>query len=156
MSEFIDKHQKSILELLQRDGRISNVNLAEALGISESPCLRKTRALEDSGVITGYRATVDAKSVGLQISAYILVNLDQRSETETNAFFDGLQNEPRVIESVALTGSHDLLLRVVARDIDDLADLTMKGILSYDSVKDIASCVQLKTLKPPSPLPVLL
>lgn len=133
---------------------MSNVNLAQAADLSESPCLRKTRALEEHGIIRGYRAEVDAKALGLQVGAYILVNLDQRSETVTSEFFDALQDEPRVIECVAITGTHDLILKVVARDIDDLADLTMKGILNYDSVKDIASCVQMKTIKAPSPLPV--
>jgi len=154
MPTITDKYQQRILELLQCHGRMSNVQLAEAVGLSESPCLRKTKALEEAGIITGYQATVDARELGLNVSAYILVNLDQRSETVTNHFFDALINEPRVIECVALTGSHDLLLKVVAKDIDDLADLTMKGILSFDSVKDIASCVLLKTIKPLAALPV--
>ncbi|QIB66794.1 Lrp/AsnC family transcriptional regulator [Kineobactrum salinum] len=150
----IGQSERRILDVLQRDGRISNVLLAEAAGISESPCLRKTRALEESGIIEGYKAVLSPRKIGLNVSAYILVNLDQRSETITNEFFDALQGEPRVTECVALTGSHDLLLKVVARDIDDLAELTMGGILSFDSVKDISSCIVLKAIKPPAPLPV--
>lgn len=154
MPKEIGRSEQRLLEVLQSDGRISNVHLAAACNMSESPCLRKTKALEEAGVITGYRAMVDPKKLGLAVSAYILVNLDQRSETVTRKFFDAVQAEPRITECVALTGTHDLLLRVVASDIEDLADLTMRGILSYDSVKDIASCVVLKEIKPMSPLPV--
>ncbi|MEM0954739.1 MAG: Lrp/AsnC family transcriptional regulator [Pseudomonadota bacterium] len=151
----LDKSERRILDALQRDGRISNVQLAEQLGMSESPCLRKTRALEEAGVIAGYHATVNPRAVGLRVAAYVLVNLDQRSETQTQAFFTALRDEPRIVECVALTGTYDLLLKVATRDIEDLADLTMDGILSYDSVKDIASCVVLKEIKASSPLPVL-
>ena len=149
------KHEEHrILEVLQRDGRISNVNLAKATNISESPCLRKTRALEESGVISGYRAIVDQKKIGFGISAYIMVNLDQRSETDTASFFDSVQQEPRIVECVAITGPNDLVLKVVAKDIEDLGKLTMEGILRHPSVKDIASSVVIKKIKPFSGVPV--
>ncbi|MEQ8263860.1 Lrp/AsnC family transcriptional regulator [Pseudohaliea sp.] len=148
----VDRQQERILVELQLDGRISNAQLAEKVAMSESSCLRKTRALEEAGVIAGYRADVDPKSLGLKVSAYILVNLDQRSETVTREFFEAVAAEPRIVECVALTGQHDLMLKVVASDIDDLADLTMGGILSYATVKDIASCVVLKNIKAGAPL----
>lgn len=144
-----------ILEELQKQGRISNVELARKVNLSESPCLRKTRALEASGVIKGYRAVVDQKKIGYGISAYIMVNLDQRSETDTTAFFDSVQREPRIIECVAVTGSNDLVLKVVAKDIEDLGKLTMEGILRHPSVKDIASSVVIKKIKPFSGLPTV-
>lgn len=149
----LKKEEQRILEVLQTQGRISNVNLAKAVNLSESPCLRKTKALETSGVITGYRAVVDQKKMGYGISAYIMVNLDQRSETDTAAFFDSVQHEPRIIECVAITGSNDLVLKVVAIDIEDLGKLTMEGILRHPSVKDVASSVVIKQIKPFSGLP---
>lgn len=154
MPSNIGASERRLLEALQRDGRISNTQLAATVGLSESPCLRKTRALEEAGVIEGYRAILNPRKVGLNVTAYIQVNLDQRSETVSRAFFDALENEPRILECVALTGSYDLMLKVVAKDIDDLADLTMGGILGFDTVKSIASSVVLKEIKPPSPLPV--
>jgi Lrp/AsnC family leucine-responsive transcriptional regulator len=150
----LGKSECTILDLVQRQGRMTNVELARAANLSESACLRKMKALEKGGVITGYRATVEPRKLGLGISAHVLVNLDQRSETDTREFFDALQHEPRVIECVAITGPDDLLLRVVARDMDDLAELTMAGILSFPSVKDISSCVVMKEIKPLTPLPV--
>ncbi len=150
-----DRAAHRILQVLQRRGRISNVELARAVHVSESNCLRKTRALEEAGIISGYRAVVNPTKMGLGITAHIMVNLDQRSETDTRAFFEALENEARVVECVAITGPHDLLLKVVARDMEDLADLTMSGILSYHSVKDISSCVVMKEIKPMAPLPSL-
>jgi Lrp/AsnC family leucine-responsive transcriptional regulator len=143
----LKKEDRRILNALQKNGRISNVNLAKTLNLSESPCLRKTRALEDSGVITGYRADVDARKIGYGVLAYIVVNLDQRSETDTTAFFNAVEQEPRIIECVAVTGPNDLILKVVAKDIEDLGQLTMEGILRHPSVKDIASSVVIKQIK---------
>jgi Lrp/AsnC family leucine-responsive transcriptional regulator len=145
---------RKILRELQAEGRLTNVELAARTNMSESPCLRRTRALEDAGIIKGYRAVVDPARVGLPIYAYILVNLDQRSETDTRRFFDAVAKEPRVIECAAITGASDLILRVVARDIEDLADLTMHGILRLPTVKDIASCIVLKTIKADAGVPV--
>lgn len=138
---------RRILNVLLREGRISNVDLARKVNMSESACLRRTRALEDAGVIAGYRAQVDPAALGYGVSAYVLVNLDQRTETDARHFFDAIDREPRILECTAITGSNDLILRVVGRDMEDIADLTMGGILRHPSVKDIASCMVLKVLK---------
>lgn len=143
-----------LLRELQRDGRASNVELARRTNMSESACLRRTRALEDAGVITGYRAEVNAKSVGYGVSAYVLVNLDQRTETDAHTFFNAVAKEPRIVECAAITGSNDLILRVVGRDMDDIAELTMSGILRHPSVRDIASCVVLREIKEDRGIPV--
>lgn len=145
---------RKILAELQTDGRLTNVELAARTHMSESPCLRRTRALEEAGIITGYRAVVDPAKVGLPISAFVMVNLDQRSETDTRRFFQAVEREPRIVEAAAVTGANDLILRVLARDIEDLADLTMHGILRLPTVKDIASCIVLKTIKADSGVPV--
>ncbi len=145
---------RRILKELQTDGRLPNVELARRVGMSESPCLRRTRSLEEAGIISGYKAVVNPKAAGYMISAYILVNLDQRAETDDQRFFDAIAKEPRIIECAALTGPNDLILKVVARDIDDLADLSMHGILRLPSVKDIASCIVLRTIKETSGIPL--
>lgn len=150
----IKKYEKEILEVLQNDGRISNVELAKQIGLSESPCLRKTKALEEEGVITGYRAVVDAKKVGCQISAVLMVNLHQNIG-KINDFFAKVQKEKRVIECLALTGSSDIMLKVVAKDIEDLTELTFNGLLVDPSVKDVSSCVVLKEIKKSGAIPVL-
>ncbi len=150
----INRYEEEILDLLQKDGRISNVELAKKIGLSESPCLRKTKALEEAGVITGYQAVVDAKKVGCNISAILMVNLYQ-SVGKINDFFDKVQKEKRVIECLALTGTSDIMLKVVAKDIEDLTELTFNGLLVDPSVKDVSSCVVLKEIKKSGAVPVL-
>jgi Lrp/AsnC family leucine-responsive transcriptional regulator len=150
----INRYEEEILDLLQKDGRISNVELAKKIGLSESPCLRKTKALEETGVITGYQAVVDAKKVGCNISAILMVNLYQ-SVGKINDFFDKVQKEKRVIECLALTGTSDIMLKVVAKDIEDLTELTFNGLLVDPSVKDVSSCVVLKEIKKSGAVPVL-
>lgn len=150
----LSPEDRRILKELQTDGRIPNVELARRVGMSESPCLRRTRSLEETGIITGYRAVVDPKAAGYTVNAYILINVDQRAETDDQRFFDAIAKEPRIIECAVLTGPNDLILKVVARDIDDLADLSMHGILRLPSVKDIASCIVLRQIKDNSGIPL--
>lgn len=154
ITPLINRYEEEILDLLQKDGRISNVELAKKIGLSESPCLRKTKALEEAGVITGYQAVVDAKKVGCNISAILMVNLYQ-SVGKINDFFDKVQKEKRVIECLALTGTSDIMLKVVAKDIEDLTELTFNGLLVDPSVKDVSSCVVLKEIKKSGAVPVL-
>ena len=150
----IGKYESDILAALQEDGRISNVELAKKVGLSESPCLRKTKQLEEENIIQGYKAVVDPKAVGCQISAVLLVNLYQ-SEDKTREFFEAIATEDRVIECLVLTGTTDIMLKVVARDIDDLTELTFTGLLRHASVKDVSSCIVLKEIKKHSAVPVL-
>ena len=99
-----------ILKELSRDGRLSNVELARRVRMSESACLRRVRALEDSGAITGYRATVNPLAFGKVLSAYMLVNLDQRGAADAKAFLDVLRADDRIITCAAVTGEYDLIL----------------------------------------------
>ena len=150
----VERYEKQILEALQVEGRLSNVELAKKIGLSDSPCLRKTKALEESGLIKGYKAIVDHNKMGCHISAIVMVNLNQ-SDVVSPDFFDAIHNEPRVIECLAITGTSDLMLRVVAKDIDDLSELTFNGLLRNPSVKDVSSCVVLKEIKANASVPYL-
>ncbi len=143
-----------ILRELQRDGRVSNVELAERVGLSESPCLRRVRALEDSGVISGYTALVDRRRLGFDVVAWLQVNLDQRTEADTRRFLDAVDAEERIVECYAMSGSHDYLMKVVARSIDEYSDLTMHRILRFPGVKDVSSAFVLKDIKSRPRLPL--
>jgi Lrp/AsnC family transcriptional regulator, leucine-responsive regulatory protein len=150
----LDPYDKKILHELQANGRLSNVELAEKVGLSESPCLRRVRALEAGKLITGYHAMLDHHQLGLDITAYIQVNLDQRSEANTMAFEEAVTNEPLIIECYALSGNYDYLLKVTAADLDEFADLTMQRILRFPGVDNITSGLTLKVLKKYSGYPV--
>jgi len=114
--------------------RISNTDLSRKVGLSESPCLRRVRKLEGDGVIAGYSALLDHRKLGLDMVAYVQVNLDQRSEADTNAFVKAVKKARWIVECVAISGTHDYLLKIVAKNIDHFGELTMKKLLRFPDV----------------------
>ena len=143
----LDTTDRKILAELQANGRISNTELARKIGLSESPCLRRVRNLEASGLIAGYSALLDHRKLDLEIVAYVQVNLDQRSEADTNAFVKAVTNAPWIVECVAISGTHDYLLKVAARNIDHFGELTMKKLLRFPGVTDVTSNLVLASIK---------
>ena len=101
------KQEKNELTLLQKNGRMSNVELAEQLGMSESPCYRRVRALEDAGVIKGYRAKLDRRKLGLQVTAFILVTVAHQDDGMLEEFFAAIEAVSFIVECHAMSGSHD-------------------------------------------------
>ena len=150
----LEKSERSILRMLQHDGRLSNVELARQAGLSESPCLRRVKQLESAQIIKGYMAIVDPKMVGFDVCAYIQLNLAEHSDTTIESFHKAIEQEERVIECYALSGTYDYLLKVVAQNIDDFADLTMKRILRLPAVQDVISSFVLQGIKTHGALPV--
>ena len=145
--------ERRILRILQQNGRTSNVELAQQVGLSESPCFRRVKQLEEAGVITGYSADVDQRKLGLDVTAFVQVTLDQRSEVETQAFLDAVEAEGYIMECYATSGEYDFLLKVVARNIDDFAHISMRRILKFPGVKNIVSTFSLQTIKHSRVLP---
>jgi len=143
----LDLTDRKILTELQADGRISNTELSRKVGLSESPCLRRVRKLEEDGVITGYSTLLDRRKLGLEIVAYVQVNLDQRSEADTSAFVQAVRKAPWIVECVAISGTHDYLLKVAARNIDHFGELTMKKLLRFPGVTDVTSNLVLASIK---------
>jgi len=143
----LDVTDKKILTELQASGRISNTDLARRVGLSESPCLRRVRNLEDAGVIAGYSAILDRRKLGLEMLAYVQVNLDQRSEADTHAFVKAVRKADWIVGCVAISGTHDYLLIVAANNIDDFGELTMKKLLRFPGVIDVTSNLVLASIK---------
>jgi Lrp/AsnC family leucine-responsive transcriptional regulator len=136
-----------ILRELGRDGRLSNVELARRVRMSESACLRRVRALEEAGAIAGYRAIIDPAALGKILSAYMLVNLDQRGAADANAFLDVIRGDERIIACAAVTGEYDLILEVSVTDVADLTDLTLDTLLKLPTVRDVVTCLSLRSYK---------
>lgn len=145
--------EKAILTSLQREGRMSNVELAQAVGLSESPCFRRVKQLEDERVITGYCAVVDQRQLGLEVTAFVQVDLEQCSEAETEGFMAAVRAEEYIIECYAMSGDYDYLLKVVARNIDHFGEITMRRILKFPGVKNIVSSFNLLEVKNSRELP---
>lgn len=141
----LDDADFRILRILEEDGRIRNVDLAARSGMSESNCLRRVKALEAAGVITGYKAVIDPKLAGFNLAAYILVNLDQRAEADAKEVLKAASRDSRVISCEAITGGNDLILHVLVRDMADLSMLTLDNLLKLKSVKDLTTCVVLRS-----------
>jgi Lrp/AsnC family leucine-responsive transcriptional regulator len=136
----LDRYDRRILEELQQDGRLTNLELAERIGLSPSPCLRRVRALEESGVIAGYRALLDANKLGLSLIALLSISMD-RHTPERFAHFDAIVSAlPEVLECLLITGREaDYQLKVVVRDMDAYQDLLLNKITRIEGVTGVQS-----------------
>ncbi len=150
----LDRAEREILALLQRDGRMSNVELAERVGLSESPCFRRVRRLEDSGLIQGYSARLDQRRLGLQVTAFVQVSLEKQDDAKQREFLARVEAEEHIVECHAMSGSHDYLLKVLAYSMDHFSELSMQRILRFPGVKHIESNFSLQAVKENAPLPL--
>lgn len=157
MSNFveIDRFDRQILKVLQQDGRISNQDLADSIGLSPSPCLRRVRALEESGFITGYRALVDAKALGLSLTALIHISMDQHTPERFNHFETAISEIPEVMECLLITGqAADYQLKVVVKDMDAYQELLLNRITRIKGVAGVHSSFVLRRVVDKTALPV--
>jgi len=151
----IDRYDAEILRVLQQDGRISNQDLADRIGLSPSPCLRRLRALEESGLITGYRALVDAKKLGLTLMALIYISMDQHTPERFANFEAKVDEIGEVLECLLITGQDaDYQLKVVVRDMDAYQELLLNRITRIKGVTGVHSSFVLRRVIDRTALPV--
>lgn len=150
----LDAIDKEILAVLQQDGRISNTDLAEQVGLSPSPCLRRMRLLEEHGFISRYVAWVDQKRVGLPVSIFISIKLDRQSEDAIEHFENEIRGYPEVLECYLMTGSRDYLLRVVAADVEAYERFLKEKLTRVKGVASIESSFALNQVKYTNLLPI--
>ncbi len=146
---------KKILSILQADGRIPNVALAEQIGMSPSPCLRRLKQLEDSGVISRYAAILDREKLGLGIMAFVEVKVPQIAEASiVDLFKDAVRREPSIIGCYLTAGQFDFLLTVVAQDMTAYSALAQNVLLRLPGVQDMRSSFVLEAIKDTTSLPL--
>ena len=150
----LDRVDRKILSALQRNGRIPNSELAAAVGLSESACLRRVRGLETSGVIERYTAVISARLVGFTSSFLIRITLKAQTDRELNAFESAVNAVPEVAECHLLTGEADYVLRVVARDSADFERLHSKVLTKLPNVARVDSSLVLRTVTRAGGLPI--
>lgn len=151
----MDKYDRQILEVLQQDGRISNQDLAERIGLSPAPCLRRVRALEEGGYITGYRALVDAKLLGLPMMALVYISMDQHTPERFSHFEEAVAQIPEVLECLLVTGqSADYQLKVVVRDMDAYQELLLNRINRIPGVTGVHSSFVMRRVVDRTTLPI--
>jgi Lrp/AsnC family leucine-responsive transcriptional regulator len=141
----LDRYDQQILEILQADGRINNQDLADRIGLSPSPCLRRVKALEESGLIVGYRALLDAKKLGLTLTALIHISMDLHTP-ERFANFEAIVGLlPEVLECLLITGQNaDYQLKVTVRDMDHYQALLLNKLASITGVTGVHSSFVLR------------
>jgi Lrp/AsnC family leucine-responsive transcriptional regulator len=153
-SRSLDRFDRHILELLQQDGRLSNQELADRIGLSPSPCLRRVRALEERGFIAGYRAIVDARKLGLSIMALVHIALDRHTPERFASFEAKVRALPEVLECLLITGQEaDYQLKVVVRDMDAYQELLLSRITRIEGVTGVHTSFVLRRVVERTSLP---
>jgi Lrp/AsnC family leucine-responsive transcriptional regulator len=150
----LDTVDRRMLEILQREGRISNAALAERLHLSPSPCLRRLRALESDGVISGYRAVLDRAKLGLGLTLFVELKVEGHSDRNAAAIGEQLTAAPEVVAAHIVSGSADFLLEVVVADLAAYERLMFGTLLRLPNVADVRSNFALRTVKAAAPLPL--
>lgn len=148
----LDAIDWKILRELQRDGRMTNVELSQRVGISAPPCLRRVRRLEETGIIRGYRALLDAPSLGMEVVAFCLVGLKHQAETELKAFAERTRNWPIVREAWMVSGESDFLLHCVASDIGTFQTFVIEEVTSSPNVHTVRTALTIRKVKNEVPL----
>ena len=150
----LDAIDRQILENLQNDARMRNVELAEKVGLSPSPCLRRVSNLEETGVIRGYATLVDAEAVGLPVSVFVSVTLEKQIEKALEKFEKEIRARPEVMECYLMTGEADYLLRVVTADLSAYERFLIEHLTRIPGVASIKSSFALKQVAYRTALPI--
>lgn len=153
-SRAFDEIDLEILEKLQENGRMTNVQLAQEVGLTAPPCLRRVRALEDAGVITGYHAELDPDSLGYSITVFAMVSLKSQAESDLKAFEAYVQKLPPVRECHMLNGEIDFILKIVARDLKSFQEFLTGALTAAPNVEHVKTSLTIRTAKQQPGVPV--
>jgi Lrp/AsnC family leucine-responsive transcriptional regulator len=152
----LDRYDKRILTLLQMDGRMSNQDLADSIGLSPSPCLRRVKALEEAGLIIGYRALLDSKRLGYSLMALIHISMDQHTPERFASFEESVSIIPEVLECLLITGQQaDYQLKVIVSDMDAYQNLLLNQITRIKGVTGVHTSFVLRRVVNKTEVPVV-
>ncbi|HKR41279.1 MAG TPA: Lrp/AsnC family transcriptional regulator [Paraburkholderia sp.] len=150
----LDRFDRAILQILQADGRISNTELAQRVNLSESACLRRVRALEQSGLIERYAAILNQQKAGLPVNVFVNITLDRQDEPDLRKFEESVRNIPEVMECYLMTGDYDYTVRVVVSDTADFERVHSKYLTRLPGVARVHSSFALRTVQKARELPL--
>jgi DNA-binding Lrp family transcriptional regulator len=154
MSVRLDATDWRILKELMADGSITNVALARRVGLSAPPCLRRVRALEEAGLVTGYTALVDDRALGFELTAFALVGLHSQAEADLRAFENRVLSWPLVREAYMLAGEADYILKCVAPDLGSFQDFILKDLTAAPNVASVKTSLSIRRAKLAPGVPV--
>lgn len=150
----IDKIDKKILEILQRNAKITNAQLSKEIGLSPAPTLERVRKLEAKGIISGYNAKLDMSKIGLGVSTFVMVTLKGHNKKNLVSFLDKIKNINNVIECHHITGSADFILKVVSENIESYQELMLETVSEIEVTDSLQSMVILSTFKDSKVMPI--
>ena len=151
----LDRYDRHILEVLQQEGRISNQELADRVGLSPSPCLRRVRALEEAGVIEGYRAIINPREVGHSLVVLLHIAMDRHTPERFENFDRAIAKLPQVLDCVLIAGQQaDYQLKVIVRDMDEYHDFLLNKITPIEGVAHATSSFMLRQVLTNRPIPL--
>lgn len=150
----LDRFDAKILDALQRDGRLSVVDLADSIGLSPTPCARRIKALETEGAIEGYAAVLNPARVGLAVLAIVQVKLTEHTDETVARFEREIQLMDEVTKCFAMTGNYDFILEVYGEDLQALSNVVLKKLIRVPNVRDMQSSVVLQTIKRTARIPL--
>ena len=151
-----DRIDRQILDLLQADGRMTNVDLAERVGLTAPPCLRRVRALEEQGAIRGYHAALDPGKLGYTITVFAMVSLKSQAEADLAAFEAHVDAIPEVRECHMLNGEIDFMLKIVATDLKAFQEILTTRLTTAPNVASVKTSLTIRTTKEIPGIPVTL
>jgi Lrp/AsnC family leucine-responsive transcriptional regulator len=154
MTARIDAIDRKILDVLQAEGRISNVDLATRIHLSAPQCFRRVRSLEERGVLRGYRAEVNPEAIGYAVTAYVSVSIGGNDFGRVREIEAEIRAFPQILECFSVSGEDDYLLKVVSQDLKSLSNFLTDHLMQVPGIDDVRSMICLEEIKPASPLPV--
>ena len=143
-----------ILRELQEEGRITNVELAQRVGISAPPCLRRVRALEEAGIIKGFTALLDEKALGFDVTAFAMVGLHSQAEADLIAFEERARSSPIVRDCYMLSGEIDFVLKCVATDLSAFQDFIIHELTAAPNVASVKTSLVIRASKHATGVPI--
>ncbi|MGJ8680863.1 Lrp/AsnC family transcriptional regulator [Paraglaciecola sp.] len=152
----LDQYDKQILNIIQKRGKLSNQELAEAINLSPSPCLRRVKQLEESGLIEGYAAILDARKLGLTLICFMQVSMDKHTPERFSHFEKTIAQYSEVLECHLVTGqSADYLLKVIVKDMEDFQQFLLQKLTPIEGVSGVHSSFVLKSPINTTALPII-
>ena len=150
----IDRTDKKILEILQKNAKITNAKLSKQIGLSPAPTLERVRKLESRGIISGYHAKLNMSKIGLGVSTFVMVSLKGHNKKNLQSFLDKIKDVENIVECHHITGSGDFILRIVAEDIESYQELMLDKVSEIEVTDSLQSMVILSTFKDNKVIPV--
>lgn len=154
MENILDEIDKKILSELQEDSSISNLNLSKKIGLSPSACLSRTNNLVENGIIKKFTTIIDEKKVGMEVIAFVLVNLSPLNRENINSFLSDINDYPQVQECHTLTGSHDYLLKIVEKDMESYRDFIIDYLMNNKSISRVETNIVMSVEKRTISIPI--